>query len=418
MSVLNEELMERILDSENLRAAYVQVKANRGAPGIDGMEVEALPEHVHRHWGKLKEKLIQGGYKPSVVRGVEIAKPQGGVRLLGIPSVQDRWLQQAIHQVLLPIFETEFSDSSYGFRPGRSAHEAVLAARGFMESGKTWVIDIDLASFFDEVDHDLLRRELAQKIADPRVLNLIGKYLRTGMERSGRLEKRTKGTPQGGPLSPLLANIYLTPLDRELEHRGLAFCRYADDITVYVSSKRSAERVFLSVVQWIEKHLKLPVNKEKSGWGRPWERQMLGFRLLADGQIAVAPKSIERYKREVRRLWDARQSLTSKELRRQWREYVVGWWNYFRLADARLTIFRLDGWVRRHMRKCFWLRWHDRKGRRKALQRLGVRLRHLKVASSRVGAWRIARSPTIHLALSNQILRRYGLVVPSDLATA
>lgn len=215
-----------------------------------------------------------------------------------------------------------------------------------------------------------------------------------------------------------MANIYLTPLDRELERRGLAFCRYADDITVYVSSGRSAERVLSSMVQWIEKHLKLPVNQEKSGWGRPWERQMLGFRLLADGQIAVAPKSIERYKQEVRRLWDARQSLTSKELCGQWRDFMIGWWNYFRIADVRSTVFDLDGWVRRHMRKCFWLRWHDRKGRRKALQRLGTRPRLLKVASSRVGAWRMARSPALHMALSNHVLRRYGLVVPSDLAIA
>ncbi len=229
MRVLNERLMEQVLDRENLQAAYLQVKANRGAPGIDGMEVEALPEHIRRHWGKLKEKLMQGRYKPSVVRGVELAKPQGGVRLLGIPSVQDRWLQQAIHQVLSPIFEAEFSESSYGFRPGRSAHEAVLAARGFMESGKAWVVDIDLASFFDEVDHDVLRHLLSQKVTDARVLNLIGKYLRAGMDRNGQVTKRTKGTPQGGPLSPLLANIYLTPLDRELERRGLAFCRYADD---------------------------------------------------------------------------------------------------------------------------------------------------------------------------------------------
>jgi len=234
----------------------------------------------------------------------------------------------------------------------------------------------------------------------------------------GEVEERLDGTPQGGPLSPLLANLYLTPLDGELERRGLAFCRYADDITVFVGSASSAERVLNSLVAWIEEHLKLPVNREKSGWGRPWERQMLGFRLLEDGRIGIAPKSIVRYKEAVRRLWEARQSLTSKELVQQWQRYVRGWWNYFRLADAPAALARLDGWVRRHRRKCFWLRWHNRHGRHNALKRLGIRGRALRTASSRKGAWRIARAPTLQQALCNRILRRYGLWLPSDLAAA
>jgi RNA-directed DNA polymerase len=418
MKALNESLMERILERENLREAYRQVKANAGAAGVDRMEVGELPEHIHQHWPVLKEKLLQGRYKPSPVRAVEIPKAQGGVRRLGIPTVQDRWLQQAMHQVLSPLFEPQFSDSSYGFRPGRSAHDAVRAARGLVQSGKTWVVDIDLEAFFDQVDHDLLLQQLRQQVAEPRVLGLIGKYLRAGLYHQGELSPRSRGTPQGGPLSPLLANIYLTPLDRELERRGLAFCRYADDITIYVNSERSAERVLASVVRWIERDLKLPVNRAKSGTGRPWERRMLGFRLLEDGTIAIAPKSLERYRREVRRLWDARQSLTSKELIRQWQRFLIGWWNYFQLADVRQALFRLDGWVRRHMRKCFWLRWHDRKGRRNALQRLGARPRHLKAASSRVGAWRLARSPILQSVLANRVLRRSGLLVPSDLAAA
>lgn len=418
MTVLNERLMEAILTEENLQAADRQVKANGGAPGVDGMGVKALAEHLDRHGDWIKAKLLEGRYQPSPVRGVEIPKPQGGVRVLGIPTVQDRWLQQAIQQVLTPMFEPLFSDSSFGFRPGRSAHDAVHAARGHVLDGKTWMVDIDLKAFFDHVNHDRLLHQLREQIGDPRVLSLIGRYLRAGLLRHGEVEARLDGTPQGGPLSPLLANLYLTPLDRELERRGLAFCRYADDITVFVGSARSAERVLNSLVAWIEEHLKLPVNREKSGWGRPWERQMLGFRLLEDGRIEIAPKSIARYKDAVRRLWDARQSLTSKELVQQWQRYVRGWWNYFRLADAPRALTRLDGWVRRHMRKCFWLRWHNRHGRRNALRRLGITGRALTLASSRKGAWRIARSPTLQLALRNSTLRRYGLWVPSDLAAA
>lgn len=418
MTVPNERLMEAILEEDNLRRAYRQVKANAGAAGIDGMDVEDLGEHLRKHVGRIKEKVLEGSYKPSAVRGVAIPKPQGGTRELGIPTAQDRWLQQAIHQVLSDLFEPTFSESSYGYRPGRSAHDAVLAACGYVQAGKGWVVDIDLKAFFDNVDHDLLLLRLREGIADQRVLSLIGKYLRAGVARDGEVTARSRGTPQGGPLSPLLANIYLTPLDRELERRGLTFCRYADDIAIYVGSERSAERVLNGIVKWIEKRLKLPVNREKSGWGRPWERHMLGFRLLADGRIGIAPKSLERYREKVRRLWDARQSLTSKELVGQWMRYVRGWWNYFRLADVRDALGRLDGWVRRHMRKCFWLRWHNRRGRQKALQKLGVGGRLLKAASSRVGAWRMARSPALHKALSNRVLRRYGLLVPSDLATA
>ncbi len=292
MTVLNERLMEVILTEENLQAAHRQVKANGGAPGMDGMGVKALAEHLDRHGDRIKAKLLEGRYQPSPVRGVEIPKPQGGVRVLGIPTVQDRWLQQAIQQVLTPMFEPLFSDSSHGFRPGRRAHDAVQAAHGYVLDGKTWMVDIDLKAFFDHVNHDRLLYQLREQLGDPRVLSLIGRYLRAGMLHHGEVEVRLDGTPQGGPLSPLLANLYLTPLDRELERRGLAFCRYADDITVFVGSARSAERVLNSLVAWIEEHLKLPVNREKSGWGRPWERQMLGFRLLEDGRIGIAPKSI------------------------------------------------------------------------------------------------------------------------------
>lgn len=234
----------------------------------------------------------------------------------------------------------------------------------------------------------------------------------------GKVERRDKGTPQGSPLSPLLANIYLDQLDKELEKRELSFCRYADDISIYVSSERSAKRVLESLSAWIAKHLKLSVNQDKSGTGRPWERQFLSFQITENKEIAIAPKAIDRYKDKVRSLWDARQSLTSKELVKQWQEYSVGWWNYFKLAGNRRNIERLAGWTRRHMRKCFWLRWHNKKGRLNALRRLGAKTTHLIVAGSARGAWRIAKSPALHFVLSNATLKRYGLCVPSELSTA
>lgn len=287
-----------------------------------------------------------------------------------------------------------------------------------MQEGKSWVVDIDISAFFDEVNHDILLNLISQKVTDPKVLDLIKKYLKTGIMLDGKVERRYKGVPQGSPLSPLLANIYLDVLDKELEKRGLSFCRYADDVAIFVSSERSAQRVLESIGQWIETHLKLRVNVNKSGTGRPWDGQYLGFRITEDGEIAIAPKSIDRYKEKVRKLWNAQQSLTSKELVRQWKQYSVGWWNYFKIATKQWNIKSLAGWTRRHMRKCFWLRWHNKKGRLNALRRLGATPNQQLTASSSRGAWRIAACPTLHKVLSNATLRRYGLYAPSELTTA
>jgi group II intron reverse transcriptase/maturase len=413
-----EQLMEQVVSRDNASAAWQAVKRNGGAPGIDGMTAKQLGEHLRQHWESICAKLLAGTYVPAPVKRVEIPKPDGGKRMLGIPTVVDRWIQQMLLLVLQPIFEPQFHPSSYGFRPGRSAHDAVRAAQGLLQEGKDWVVDMDITKFFDHVNHDILMHRVGQLIRDKRVLRLIGKYLRSGIMIEGVVQVVEEGTPQGGPLSPLLANIYLDALDRQLQERGLAFVRYADDCNIYVGSQAAAQRVLVSITQWIGKHLRLEVNGTKSGVGRPWERKFLGFRINPKGQIEVAPRSLERFQDRVRELWQSCQSLSSNELRDRWCAYLRGWWNYYQLAEERRSIYDLEGWIRRHMRKCFWIRWHDPRGRLRALRRLGLRGRQLRVASSSRGAWRIAVSPSLHTALSTTMLRRYGLYVPSNLAAS
>jgi group II intron reverse transcriptase/maturase len=414
---MHEELMEQVVTQENATAAWLAVKRNAGAPGIDGMTTGQLRDHVRAHWETIRAKLLAGTYVPSPVRRVEIPKPNGGVRLLGIPTVLDRWIQQMLLQVLQAIFDPTFSAQSFGFRPGKSAHDAVRAAQNYIQAGKDWVVDMDITKFFDRVNHDILMNRIGQTIRDKRVLRLIGKYLRAGVMVEGVVQSSEEGTPQGGPLSPLLANIYLDALDRELEERGLAFSRYADDCNIYVSSQRAAERVLASLTDWIKKHLRLEVNASKSGTGRLWERKFLGFRINPQGQIEAAPQSVERFKMKVRELWRSCQSQTSEELRGTWRAYVRGWWGYYRLAEERRNVFGLEGWIRRHIRSCFWQRWHDWRGRLRKLRQLGLSGHLLKVAHSSKGAWRIAASPSLQTALSNAVLRRYGFWMPSDLAS-
>ena len=413
-----ECLMEAILHPVNLQNAQDAVRRNKGCAGIDDRSIAETEQHWQQHRSEIEEKLRTGTYIPTPLLGLKVAKASGGERQLGIPTVQDRIIQQAVQQILTNEFDRGFSQHSYGYRAGHSAQQAVQMAQYYVQQGKSWVVDIDISAFFDDVNHDILLHQISRKIEDKTVLNLIRRYLKTSIVRDGKTERRNKGTPQGSPLSPLLANIYLDQLDKELEKRELSFCRYADDISIYVSSERSANRVLESLTAWIAKHLKLSVNREKSGTGRPWDGQFLSFRITEEGEIAIAPKGIKGYKAQVRSLWDARQSLTSKQLIKQWQEYSVGWWNYFKLANDRWNIERLAGWTRRHMRKCFWLRWHNKKGRLNALRRLGAKPYHLKAASSSRGAWRIARSPVLHAVLSNATLKRYGLYVPSELSAA
>jgi RNA-directed DNA polymerase len=412
-----EELMEEVVTKENATTAWLAVKRNAGAPGIDRMTTGQLRDHIQAHWESIGQKLLAGTYVPSPVRRVEIPKPNGGTRLLGIPTVQDRWIQQMLLQVLQPIFEPDFSEHSYGFRPGRSAHDGVRAAQQYVQGGQDWVVDMDITKFFDHVNHDILMNRIGGSIRDKRLLRLIGAYLRAGVMLEGVVMPSEEGTPQGGPLSPLLANIYLDGLDKELERRQLAFCRYADDCNIYVGSQRAAQRVLESVIQWVHKHLRLEVNASKSGTGRPWERKFLGFRINPQGQIEAAPQSVERFKNKVRELWRSCQSLSSEELRDNWRAYVRGWWAYYGLAEARRNVFELEGWIRRHIRKCFWERWHGSRGRERALRRLGLGGRLLKVAYSSNGAWGLARTGSLQTALNNARLRRHGFLMPSDLAS-
>lgn len=410
-----EELMEAVVEEENVGRALEAVRRNRGAAGIDGMTTGQLEGHLRRHWPKIRAKLLNGTYAVTPVRRVEIPKPDGGSRKLGIPTVLDRFIQQLLLQVLTPIFEPGFSEHSYGFRAGRSAHDAVRATQRYAASGKTWVVDLDIEKFFDRVQHDLLMRRIGAVIRDKRVLKLIGRYLRSGVMAEGVVVATEEGTPQGGPLSPLLANLYLHPLDEELEKRGLCFCRYADDCNVYVGSEAAADRLIQTLPRWIQRHLRLNVNATKSGIGRTWERPFLGFRITREGAIEVAPERLRRFQVRVRQLWDERPSRSSRELRDQWLSYLRGWWAYFRLAEWRRPVFDLEPWIRRHMRKCFYLRWHNWKGRLKALRRLGLRPGHARALNSSRGAWAQARHAVMQTALNNRTLRHYGFLVPSDL---
>lgn len=408
--------MEEVVRDGNLAEALKAVKRNQGAPGIDHMRTTELESHLQAHWPKIRAKLLAGTWVPTPVRRVEIPKPSGGTRMLGIPTVMERLIQQMLLQVLTPIFDPTFSEHSYGFRPGRSAHDAMRAAQQYAQTGKEWVVDIDISKFFDHVNHDRLMGRIAQVIRDQRVLHLVGKYLRRGAMVEGVVMASTEGTPQGGPLSPLLANIYLDALDKELDRRGHCYCRYADDCNIYVGSQQAADRTLGSIQTWIEKQLRLKVNAAKSGTGRVWERKFLGFRLGRDKRIGVAAESIERFKAKVRELWDARQSRTSNQLRETWQRYLRGWWGYFRLAEIRSPIFKLEGWIKRHIRKCFWLRWHNAAGREHALRRLGVHPRLLQTVRTGRGAWFMAKTSTVNAGLKTSILRRYGFFMPSDLA--
>ena len=411
-----ETLMETAVTDGNYAQALAAVKRNRGSAGIDRMTTAQLDSHLQANWRILKDKLLKGTYVPSPVRKVEIPKPNGGTRTLGIPTVQDRFIQQLLLQTLTPIFDPLFSEHSYGFRPGRSAQDAVRAAQKYAQGGKDWVVDIDITKFFDHVNHDILMGRIGNTIRDKRVLHLIGKYLRRGAMVDGLVEASVEGTPQGGPLSPLLANIYLDALDKELERRGHCYCRYADDCNIYVSSQSAAERTLTSIQGWIGKHLRLKVNAAKSGTGRIEERKFLGFRLDRRKRIGIARESVERFKDRVRELWDARRSRTSNQLRDDWNQYLRGWWGYFRLAEARASIRELEKWVRRHIRKCFWLRWHDSRGRLRRLRQLGITGCDLGVAYSSRGAWAVSRQPVLNTALSKAVLRRHGFLFTDDLA--
>ena len=347
---LTDRLMEEVCRRENLNAAYCRVKANKGAPGIDGMTVDDLLPWIREHKQGLRSSLLDGSYRPSPVRGATIPKPDGGERQLGIPTVVDRLVQQAMLQVLTGLLDPTFSESSYGYRPGRSAHQAVLKAKEYVAEGRNIVVDVDLEKFFDRVNHDMLMARLARRVSDKRLLRIVRRFLEAGLMQDGVCIERHEGTPQGGPLSPLLANLLLDDLDKELERRGHAFCRYADDCNIYVRSEAAGQRVMASVAKFLEAKLKLRVNREKSAVARVEERKFLGYRLLSDGRLGIAPKSLERAKARIRRLTGRNRGISFGRMIREVNLFVGGWVTYFRHAAYRSYFADLDGWLRRKLR--------------------------------------------------------------------
>ncbi|MNI24547.1 Group II intron-encoded protein LtrA [compost metagenome] len=384
-----------MLEGDNLRLAYKRVVQNGGAPGVDNVTVANLQAYLKTHWESVKAELLTGTYRPAPVKRVEIPKPGGGVRLLGIPTVMDRFLQQALLQVMNPIFDAQFSWYSYGFRPGKSAHDAVKQAQRYIQSGLRWVVDLDLEKFFDQVNHDMLMARVAWKVADKRVLTLIRAYLNAGVMVKGKLERSREGTPQGGPLSPLLANILLDDLDKELTGRGLRFVRYADDCNIFVASKRAGERVMESVSRFVERKLKLKVNREKSAVARPWHRKFLGFSFLSKKQanIRIAPKSLIACKERIRELTNRTWSISMGERISRLNRYLMGWLGYFRLASAKTHLQKLDKWIRRRLRMCLWKQWKRVRTRIRELRALGVpEWACFRMANSRRGAWEMSRN--------------------------
>ncbi|MBF8982029.1 group II intron reverse transcriptase/maturase [Lutibacter sp. B2] len=407
-----EKLLERIVSKRNLYEAYKRVKKNKGSHGVDGMRVDELLTYLQGNVSSLISNLLSGKYKPQPVRRVEIPKSNSGVRLLGIPTVVDRLIQQAIAQILNEIFDNEFSESSYGFRPKRSAHMALKQAQKYINEGNRYVVDMDLEKSFDTVNHDILIALLARKIKDTRVLKLIRKYLNSGIMINGVIVKSEDGTPQGGPLSPLLSNILLDELDKELENRGHKFCRYADDSNIYVKSKRSGMRVLASITKFLKKKLRLKVNTEKSEVSSIIKRKFLGYSFYyTKGGIRfrVHKKSYERLKEKIRKITNRNVSMNFNSRLKKLKEITTGWVNYYKLADMGNKLEEIDKWMRRRLRACIWKTWKKTKTRFKNLKKLGVpKQKAWEYANTKKGYWRISNSPILNKTITNQRLINHG----------
>lgn len=408
----NAELWDSVWERQNLFAALERVERNGGAPGIDGMRVEELRPYLREHWLEIRITLDQQTYKPSPVRRVEIPKPDGGVRLLGIPTVLDRFLQQAIAQALTPLFEPLFSSASYGFRPGRSAQQAVQQAQEYVQEGYEWVVDIDLEKFFDRVNHDMLMARVARVVKDKRVLKLIRAYLNSGVMVNGVVMDTEEGTPQGGPLSPLLSNIMLDDLDKEMEQRGHKFVRYADDCNIYVKTPRAGERVMESVKAFLEQKLKLKVNPKKSKVDRATRVKFLGFSFYKrNGEvlIRVAKRSLERFCEKLRRLTKRTRSGKLGDVIQSINQYTMGWMGYFWQANTPSVYEDLDSWIRRRLRQMIWKRWKRGTTRYRELVKLGVPQKRAGLGAVGKSPWHMSKSPVVNEALSNAYLRNSGL---------
>ena len=408
------QMMEAVVERENMIAALHRVESNKGSAGVDLMTVESMRSYLCEHWLHIKEQLLAGQYIPSPVRRVDIPKPGGkGMRQLGIPTVIDRLIQQALHQVMQPVFDGDFSESSYGFRPGRSAHQAVLAARSYVASGRRWIVDMDLEKFFDRVNHDVLMSRVARKVKDKRVLGLIRRYLQAGVLADGVVSQRTEGTPQGGPLSPLLSNILLDDVDKELESRGHVFCRYADDCNIYVQSKRAGQRVLVSVTQFLARRLKLKVNETKSAVDRPWKRKFLGYSMTFHKQprLKVAPASVKRVKSKLKELFRIGRGRNLAKFIAELTPVLRGWVNYFRLAEVKGVFEELDGWIRRKLRCILWRQWKHTFTRAKNLIRRGLdKERAWKSATNGRGPWWNSGAFHMHACYRKSYFDNLGLV--------
>ena len=406
-------LMEQVVERSNLKLAYQRVVKNKGAPGVDDVTVLEFKDWLKRHWPSVKIALLEGRYLPRPVRRVDIPKPSGGTRMLGVPTVVDRLIQQALHQVLQPLFEPTFSDSSFGFRPGRGAHQAVRQAHGYIREGKCWVVDIDLEKFFDRVNHDVLMSRVARQVSDARVLRLIRRFLGAGIMSQGLVEPRTEGTPQGGPLSPLLSNILLNDLDQELERRRLAFCRYADDCNIYVGSRIAGERVMSGVRTFLEGALKLRVNTEKSAVARPWERKFLGFSVTAqrETRLRIAAASVQRLTQKVRDLMRAGRGRSLARTIEDLNPLLRGWINYFRLTESKAVLEELDSWMRRRLRCLLWRQWRRPATRARNLRALGLSAERARLsAGNGHGPWWNAGASHMNLVLPAKYFTAKGLV--------
>src|ERR1035437_5110990 len=405
-------LMEAVCERENLKAALRQVKANKGSPGVDGMTVIGIKDYLKQHWPAIREQLLSGTYEPKPERRVEIPKPDGGVRKLGIPTVLDRFIQQAVMQVLQRQWDRTFSDHSYGFRPGRSAHQAVAQAQQYIAEGYGWCVDLDLEKFFDRVNHDKLMGQIAKRVEDKRLLKLIRAFLNAGVMESGLVSPSVEGTPQGGPLSPLLSNLVLDELDRELERRGHRFVRYADDSNIYVRSERAGQRVMESAKRFITNQLKLKVNESKSAVAKPQERKFLGFSFTSGKELKrkIAPKAIDRFKERIREITAKSRGRSMEKVMEELARYVRGWRGYFGFCETPSVLRDLDSWIRRRVRGAFWRQWKTGRKRYAELVQRGVsRESAAKTAGSRCGPWRASQSPALDQALSNAYLSSFGL---------
>lgn len=405
-------LLEKILDKNNMNLAYKKVKANKGSHGVDKMTVDELLKFLKQNGAKIKQSILKGVYYPKPVRRVEIPKPDRKVRLLGIPTVLDRVIQQAIARTLSLIFEKEFSDNSYGFRPNKNSHQAVVKCKEYIEAGYTWTVDIDLANYFDTVNHDKLMRLLSEKIKDGRVLSLIRKYLQSGVMINGVIMETEEGTPQGGNLSPLLANIMLNELDKELTKRGLKFCRYADDCNIYVKSRKAANRVMASITRFIEDKLKLKVNREKSAVGRPWKLKFLGFSFYhKKGEIGIRvhPKPVKKFKLKLKEITGRSNAMSVEQRKLRLKQAITGWVNYYSIADMKGLSVSLDEWLKRRIRMCYWKQWKKIKTKHDNLVRLGIEnSKAWEFANTRKGYWRISNSPILATTFTNEGLRNLG----------